>query len=442
MRLAKRKAALLALTLAALANAASASLTDVDGKPLRAARLQGAVVEAPRFALALEQSVALDLVLPELAPASLEDRLRLEDRASKPHLRAFDLGLEKQPQGPQRFELEIASGEWETGLVYARNRYYDPELGRFISVDPMGYVDGPNVYAFAGNDPANLSDPLGLCLGLNDEPCVETAKRIAESFVGFVQRVAPNKNPVAQELNARSARLVVAPITGTLSIGTGLGEALDVDQRRLRGERVSRDETQRAYLGAVGDVVAVGSLVAPALAPGRSALAPAAATREAAAARELVAVSQSARPSPGLRILNPEFTPDPKAVLQNIATAQNRALAADPSIARSVLSRGEYAAGQREVWLANMQYGNAVERLAAREIRDSELHSQLFKHLGGPNNPDFIGQPGSRAAGMNFDITTPAQVGTHMNRPGYGEGLNVLTYQRPASFRLFPELEP
>ena len=50
----------------------------------------------------------------------------------------------------------------ETGLVYARNRYYDPELGRFVSVDPLGFADGPNPYVYGLNDPANHSDPLGL----------------------------------------------------------------------------------------------------------------------------------------------------------------------------------------------------------------------------------------------------------------------------------------
>jgi len=50
----------------------------------------------------------------------------------------------------------------ETGLIYVRNRYYDPELGRFITADPLGYVDGPSMYQFAGYSPVNFSDPLGL----------------------------------------------------------------------------------------------------------------------------------------------------------------------------------------------------------------------------------------------------------------------------------------
>ena len=50
----------------------------------------------------------------------------------------------------------------ETGLYYFRARYYDPELGRFISEDPIGLAGGINQYAFAGNDPVNNTDPSGL----------------------------------------------------------------------------------------------------------------------------------------------------------------------------------------------------------------------------------------------------------------------------------------
>jgi RHS repeat-associated protein len=50
----------------------------------------------------------------------------------------------------------------ESGLVYARNRYYSPGLGRFISEDPIGFGGGSNFYAYCGNDPINFTDPLGL----------------------------------------------------------------------------------------------------------------------------------------------------------------------------------------------------------------------------------------------------------------------------------------
>ncbi|MDN3505428.1 MAG: RHS repeat-associated core domain-containing protein [Rhabdochlamydiaceae bacterium] len=41
----------------------------------------------------------------------------------------------------------------ETGLVYFGNRYYDPELMRWTSLDPLGPVDGMNPYLFAGGNP-------------------------------------------------------------------------------------------------------------------------------------------------------------------------------------------------------------------------------------------------------------------------------------------------
>ena len=50
----------------------------------------------------------------------------------------------------------------ETGLYYYRARYYAPQLGRFLQVDPLGYGDDPNSYAYVGNDPVDKEDPTGL----------------------------------------------------------------------------------------------------------------------------------------------------------------------------------------------------------------------------------------------------------------------------------------
>jgi len=50
-----------------------------------------------------------------------------------------------------------------TGLYYYRARYYEPTLGRFISVDPSGFKGGDdNLYRYAAGNPVNMADPTGL----------------------------------------------------------------------------------------------------------------------------------------------------------------------------------------------------------------------------------------------------------------------------------------
>ncbi|MBI2837242.1 MAG: Ig-like domain-containing protein [Acidobacteria bacterium] len=53
----------------------------------------------------------------------------------------------------------------ETRLYHFRNRYFSPELGRFLQPDPMGYADSTNLYQGFDNNPANFEDPLGLASG-------------------------------------------------------------------------------------------------------------------------------------------------------------------------------------------------------------------------------------------------------------------------------------
>ena len=65
---------------------------------------------------------------------------------------------------PTHDPLRFAARELDaqTGLYYVRARWYDPFLGRFMSEDPIGLEGGINQYAYALNDPVNLSDPTGL----------------------------------------------------------------------------------------------------------------------------------------------------------------------------------------------------------------------------------------------------------------------------------------
>jgi RHS repeat-associated protein len=50
----------------------------------------------------------------------------------------------------------------ESGLIYCKNRYYDPTSARWITRDPIGLEGGVNVYRYVDGDPIGQVDPDGL----------------------------------------------------------------------------------------------------------------------------------------------------------------------------------------------------------------------------------------------------------------------------------------
>jgi RHS repeat-associated protein len=52
-----------------------------------------------------------------------------------------------------------------TGLLWEHFRYRDLETGVWLSRDPAGFVDGPNLYAYVNQNPWSKFDPLGLYTG-------------------------------------------------------------------------------------------------------------------------------------------------------------------------------------------------------------------------------------------------------------------------------------
>jgi RHS repeat-associated protein len=49
----------------------------------------------------------------------------------------------------------------ETNLAYNHHRHYDPVTGRYTQADPLRFVDGPSIYAYAGNSPFMVTDRDG-----------------------------------------------------------------------------------------------------------------------------------------------------------------------------------------------------------------------------------------------------------------------------------------
>jgi len=99
------------------------------------------------------------------------------------------------PRDPEN-RIDARESDTEIGLYYYRARYYDPNVGRFLSEDPNdqgSLYDNPNLYDYVENNPANWIDLLGL----------QTSKDTASSaFAG--DRQAPEVHRV--EDGSRSRR--------------------------------------------------------------------------------------------------------------------------------------------------------------------------------------------------------------------------------------------
>jgi RHS repeat-associated protein len=101
-----------------------------------------------------------------------------------------------------------------SGLLYRRNRYYDPVTGRFTQADPIGLAGGLNAYGFAQGDGINFADPLGLCPTCVDDalravqPVLETiTSLLASGTIGrtLVERVKSEQLAVFVESSAKMA---------------------------------------------------------------------------------------------------------------------------------------------------------------------------------------------------------------------------------------------
>ncbi len=60
------------------------------------------------------------------------------------------------------FQYTAREFDPETSFYYYRARYYDPNAGRFLSEDPIGFEGGGNFYRYVYNRPIGLTDPMGL----------------------------------------------------------------------------------------------------------------------------------------------------------------------------------------------------------------------------------------------------------------------------------------
>ena len=154
----------------------------------------------------------------------------------------------------------------ETALYHYRVRAYNPTLGRFLQPDPIGYSDGPNLYAYCENAPQVWVDPFGLSKegqggwdwsrGLDS--LAGFAVGLGQSAYGAVEyAVRMNLNPVGTSLN------VVRAIPGIPAVVRQFGDDIASSDAYTNGNAVGRLTGNVAIIIATAKAGSSGSGVKP-----------------------------------------------------------------------------------------------------------------------------------------------------------------------------------
>ena len=125
----------------------------------------------------------------------------------------------------------------ETGLYYLQSRYYDPEIGRFISPDDIKYLEpesigGLNLYAYCFDNPVLYADLSGhfaisLLVGLAVSFVIGTAASAISQYVQYEGEVNWLQAGIDGLFAVASTALAYTGIglIGSIVAGAGLGLA-------------------------------------------------------------------------------------------------------------------------------------------------------------------------------------------------------------------------
>ena len=134
----------------------------------------------------------------------------------------YGLAMERAADGIG-FTAHVSDAD--TGLVYAQQRYYDPEIGRFLGVDPIATNTGTGAgfgrYAYAANNPYRFIDPDGRQIGKSwqDRFANERIRSWFRTPVSFADEVAESGGqPPPVEQGSRANTRVYAKEGGTVIV--------------------------------------------------------------------------------------------------------------------------------------------------------------------------------------------------------------------------------
>ena len=109
----------------------------------------------------------------------------------------------------------------ESNLYNYRNRYYNPQVGRFLTKDPIGLRGGVNYYQYVRNNPTDYIDPYGLF-----DPMTQLTDSEESDFMYEV---------VTLPFGGKTAKdLIVDPLLGG-AIKAGISKIREINAGKLAG---------------------------------------------------------------------------------------------------------------------------------------------------------------------------------------------------------------
>ncbi|MEJ7594163.1 MAG: RHS repeat-associated core domain-containing protein, partial [Planctomycetaceae bacterium] len=143
---------------------------------------------------------------------------------------------QSNPSAFDRFTFTGREFDAELGLYYYRARSYNPELGRFISQDPIAFAAGDaNLYRYVSNSPLTFVDPSGNEGGaIFDGFAAQRSAAVAGATAGAVWGFACGFAEAFTTVASNGGTLEDAAVAGLKqgiyygTIGAGLGAALAI----------------------------------------------------------------------------------------------------------------------------------------------------------------------------------------------------------------------
>ncbi len=155
------------------------------------------------------------------------------------------------------------------GFYYMRARYYDPQVGRFISEDPIGFDGGDvNLYAYVGNNPIMGVDPWGRCSTgtqngldtinqwLSRTSTVLTGAGIAVGTIQFGAELVAFSGAATGNAPLTAGAGVVAGVAGSVNLFISLSSATVAGTRAYTDHTYTRTELARDLGLSTGNIAA------------------------------------------------------------------------------------------------------------------------------------------------------------------------------------------